>query len=180
MSAPSRHRTLAVTGVLGAIAVVALVLGWWRTHPTLLDPPGAEVGSYQQVGSTGIVGMTYPQPDTDSLLVHAARARVHRGDGATVRVLVCRHRPGDDALGTVRGRLDHWCAAVEEPSETRLGSHDQLVVTVTADKPGVVVVDGIEVTYSTGWQRGTQATGVLYRARFGTKTVREHLDIQQQ
>ena len=45
---------------------------------------------------------------------------------------------------------------------------------------GVVVVDGIEVTYSTGWQRGTQATGVLYRARFGTKTVREHLDIQQQ
>ena len=161
------------------MAILALVVGWWHTHPTLFGPLGAEVGAYQQVGTTGIVGMTYPRPDTKSLLVHAARARVNRGDGATVRVLVCRHRPGDDVLGVVRGRLDHWCTSVAEPSETRLGSHDQLVVAVTADKPGPVVVDGIEVTYSAGWQRGTQATGVHYRARFGTMTVREHMGTQQ-
>jgi hypothetical protein len=52
------------------------------------------------------------------------------------------------------------------------------LVVVTSDEPSVVVVDGIEVTYSAVWQRGSRATGVLYRARFGTMTVREHLGIQ--
>jgi hypothetical protein len=44
-------------------------------------------------------------------------------------------------------------------------SPDQLVMTVTPHQPGIVLVKGLHVTYSHGWQRGPEDIGMSIRLR---------------
>ena len=47
------------------------------------------------------------------------------------------------------------------------GTVQQLVMTVTAHRPGTVLVEGVDVTYSDSWRHGTQRTGKGVSLHFG-------------
>ena len=114
--------------------------------------------------------------DPSSVTIVSARPRITEYvDGAVVRVLVCH----DGAVGAVRGDIERYCSPVEPAfgatMQTGLGAGDALVVHVRSPAPGVVRVEGVEVTYTSGWQRGTQIAGGTFEATFGRQTVEEHL-----
>ena len=68
-------------------------------------------------------------------------------------------------MGAAFGRdVDEMCAElipVEDGTVLDVGAHDpeQLVVSVTMTEPGRLEIDGVDLTYSHGWQRGTQTVG---------------------
>jgi hypothetical protein len=45
------------------------------------------------------------------------------------------------------------------------GLPDQIVVTITPTHPGLVSVRGVHLTYSYGWKRGSQDTGLWAQIR---------------
>lgn len=157
-----------VLGVLVALVVAGLaVLGWAWRHPQALPGPGSVVGIHNRVGVQAAVGVLSPSLHDDRILtVHSVTPRVRSAPpGTTVRVMACR----DGAVGAVRGSLSRFCARVwpAEGAHLRPGTAgDWLVAVIRSSRPGRVVVDGVEVSYSHGWQRGSQVTGPRIVANF--------------
>jgi hypothetical protein len=150
-----------VPAALGALVVVGLVvLGWVWRHPDALPGPGDVMSVNSRVGVQAAVGVLSPSLHDDRILsVRSVTPRVLSAPpGTTVRVVACR----DGAVGAVRGSLSRYCTRVRsaEGAHLRPGAEgDWLVAVIRSSKPGRVVVDGVEVGYSYGWQRGSQVTG---------------------
>ena len=145
------------------IVVVLLLLAgaaasWWVTHPRMFGDGGATVTGSTPAGTAAYVGMeAIPR---DGVELHGAHPRVvlETGDIA-VTVLVCRP-VGSTGVGFVHADgIASLCEPLSAP-EGPVQRGDFLVAEVVGDSSGVVVLDGIDVTYSSGVQRGTETVGV--------------------
>ena len=145
-----------------ALLVLAIILGagwWWRSHPTVFGEPANQFTARHQPTTPIFVSMVGPfRPDQlpqVSLIEATARTQVF-GE-AQVEVLGCH----GELIGVGGGAAyDDLCFAVGTTQESEPGSWDQVVIKVTPESAGtIVVVEGIDLTYSTGLQRGTEFTG---------------------
>lgn len=176
--ASARRRAL---WFLAALLCISLVAGgiwaWqWHAHPTALDGPGSSFRSvprpvdqpfYSAVTSPGI-------GDGPVLTLHDARPRIV-GDTAASEIEYLRCtvpatiRPTAD--GTITSIGTGGEAMMREMCLDPVPLHDglrldlsadagqQLVMRVTPTQPGKVRIRGTDLTYSDGWQRGTQVVG---------------------
>lgn len=176
-SRPGRRAARVMVLILvGAVVIVGL---WeWRSPNAFVQGTGG-VGMYSQVGTTALFGVATPRQDMDPgvLTLHSIEPRVTEGD-AEVDVVVCRPSPAAGGIGTARGdrALDRFCQSHRAADGAQMVPGDDLIVRVRSQEPGRVVVEGIEVTYSHGWRRGSQVIGLTTKATFGTESWREHLD----
>jgi hypothetical protein len=161
--------------ILAAVAVAVSVWQW--RSPDAFGESGAGISLYNQVGTTALVEIAMPRRDMnpDVLTLHAAEPQVAEGK-ATVDVVVC-HTGSErgDRLGAARGRVDRYCKPHEVPEGARVSPDDYLILRVRSDEPGDVVVDGLKLTYSHGWRRGSEETGSTVEVKFGTESVSENL-----
>ena len=157
------------------LAVVAGSVGVWQWRsPDAFAEQGSEAGIYNLVGAAVLVGVATPRQAMDPavLTVHSVEPQIAEGD-AQVDVIVCHTGPGKDGIGVVRGAVGSFCDSHGAPDGARLGRHDQLVLRFHSEKPGHVVIEGVKVTYSHGWRRGSQVTGLTVEVDFCTDTVRD-------
>lgn len=139
-------------------AAAALLVGlWWHAHPNAFPGPGDSFGARPDDQTPIYVGVAWNPPEGASSRVRVldAEPRVEVFGEATAEVWAC----AGGAIGVVGEDAPEASSCVplgeaDEPGE-------QLVVRVAPVEPGaVVVLDGIDVTYSYGLQRGTQHTGI--------------------
>ena len=151
-------------------------LGWWWRHPGMFGNQGNVVFIYSPTGTTAWLDLTQPlrKLEADTVTIHSVEPQVVKGN-ATIEVMACGTSESKNGVGAVRGSLDDYCEWLMQAEGATLGVDDQLLLRVHSDEPDRVVVKGVSVVYSYGWQRGSQVTGQTVRVRFGTKTVREHL-----
>lgn len=148
-----RRRVLAV-----AVGLVVLAACWWGTHPRVFPGPGNQVSGPGTVGEPMYYGLAVV-PEDLHLTDATARVLVNSAD-AEVNVLLCR--PADEHLGVGAVGLEGFesiCDSVGAPSG-RAAAPDDLVLEVVPWSAGVVVVEGLDVTYRTTLQWGTQTTGM--------------------
>jgi hypothetical protein len=171
-SGPPRRKLLMMAL---SLAVVAVSVGVWQwKSPDAFAEQGSEAGIHNPVGTAVLVGVATPRQEMDPavLTVHSVEPQITEGD-AQVDVIVCHTGPGRDGIGAVRGPVDSYCESHRAPDGARLGQHDDVILRVHSDKPGHVVIEGVKVTYSHGWRRGSQVTGLTVKVDFGTETVRD-------
>lgn len=170
-----RPSDLMVVGVVLALLGLS-ALGWWWRHPGMFGNQGNVVSIYSPVGTTAWLNLAQPlrKLEPDLVTIHSVEPQVVKGN-ATIEVVACKTHPGKPGVGAVRGALDEYCERRTEAEGSTLRVDDQLLLRVHSDEPDRVVVRGVKVLYSYGWQRGSQVTGQTVRVRFGTKTVQEHL-----
>lgn len=174
---PRRTRRAARAVAVGLVLLLAVVALWQWRSPRAFGEQGSRVGMYNQVGTTALVGvlMAPRVGDPGGVTVHDVEPQVVEGD-ATVEAFLCRRSAGDGALGAARGEVAaRYCESQRTPAGARMGATDDLVLRIHATEPGKVVVEGVEITYSHGWRRGSQVTGMTVVVEFGTMTVEEHL-----
>jgi hypothetical protein len=165
----SRRRLaiLVVPVLIFGLAVLGLE---WR-HPTDLagaPPGGTTITTANRVGQTVFIDLV-PLPDLGdrhSMTIHSVQPLVRETiPGAAVKVLLCRQ----SSVGAVRG-LDKYCKFVQDPAGANVmvgrGTSNDLVVRIHSDHPGRVVVNGAEVSYSSGWRDGSSITGIRAVATF--------------
>lgn len=164
------------------VALLAVLGGtaWWATHPDVFDDAGGfgMTTVPEPVGQTYYAGIvsTSITDERRELELRSATPVVHSDSaGADIEVYVCEVDPTQDAVGvgTQRKEPTDVCLTFEPAAEGTLlltggdAPRHELVLAVTATRPGVVEVRGVEVSYRTGLRRGTEVTGghLTYRAR---------------
>ena len=105
-------------------------------------------------------------------MLRDATARVAPGSApAKVRVLWCVEPDSGSPIGTALGPADEFCGdtpdldgqRLEEPSVDNRFSH--LVVEVVPLVPGEITIEGAQVAYTAGLQRGSQSSGVVVKVK---------------
>ena len=155
--------------ILGLTVLAALLLGggWWATHPTLLNPGGSAVGMQVTVRQPVLVGL-FAYPQDGSVVLRDATPRLASGSAAArVRVLWCVGPRGGSPVGAARATARETCAEtpgldgqrLTMPSAANRFAH--LVLEVVPSEAGEVRVEGVDVAYSAGLRRGSQAYGVV-------------------
>lgn len=168
-------RRAVIMGVVGSMLVVAVALGvrWWRTPGLFYPVPGTvSTGRNQLPGEPNSWGMSYVRGDVDdskSVSVVTARPNVLINTAeATISIRVCTpnlERAG--AIGSVSD-LRGWCTRLVSADGATMHlakPTDQLVMTVTPNRPGTVLVKGLHVSYSYDWKRSSQDIGEFVRLR---------------
>ncbi|MDP3967067.1 MAG: hypothetical protein Q8Q02_02205 [Nocardioides sp.] len=161
----------ALAWLLGLALVAGLaLLGWTWRHPTAFPEAGGW-GSTHDRARPGVplyVGMTYPEDDAHgSMTVEKVRANVVSDSAdATIDFYVCTvdGSEGIGAIGSAMGDdIDDYCLSLvpAEGVEVDLDAvpMEQVVMEVAIGRPGVVRIEGMDLTYRLGWQTGTQRTG---------------------
>ena len=172
-SATANARRWWVRGVLGALVVLALIalgllVSVWR-HPSAFPEAGGwGVGTrHQKMSEPVFVGMTYPDEDAegtvsiDEVKGHAVTDTA----AAELAYFVCTIDTA--AEGTIgsgsQADVDEFCSTLTpaDGATLSLGNHprEQLLLEVTPTRQGVVKIHGLDVTYTHGWQHGTQRIG---------------------
>ena len=177
------RRTIArLAGALAgtALLVVAGAYAWhWHTHPVLFPDAGnAWSGPLREGRDFMTVGITASGTGEGEAVVIESVAPLVRTNtaGATYEFYVCTQleEKGEMQLGVLSGQrsFDRYCPDAEPVRDgTRLrtaGSPRQrLVMVVRLDEPGVAATRGVELTYASGLQRGTQLIGPRVRITSG-------------
>jgi hypothetical protein len=162
--------------LIGLVVVVLIAWAWhWRTHPTVFSSAGNGQGGTLGAGQhLAAVGVTFPYPGKgEAVWIHSASPRVVQNTAAaTFGFYVCTQdaQDWDGALGVAFGAKDFTrdcpkAQPVEDGTKLDTGSADpqQLVLVMTLRKPGSVLTEGVDLTYSYGVQRGTQSIGTHLR-----------------
>ncbi|WP_454085178.1 hypothetical protein [Georgenia sp. Marseille-Q6866] len=149
--------------LLVLLPLVALVLGgalWWWSNPRAFEGAGGIGIIPGEPGRPLFVGMVRAPTDAGVSLLDARPRIVSDDTSAKVTVHVCRIADRDlGAVGSAYDTVDDMCASLREPSGP-LEALDQLVVEIVAHEEGELVMDGLDVVYRTGLQRGTQWAGM--------------------
>jgi hypothetical protein len=154
-------------------AVAVLVGGVWLTHPKAIYPVGNEIGVRVAVGQTVVVatnvitsGPTQNSKRYQSVALRAvAPVVVKNTAGAGVAMVLCTPT-GTYGVGSVRAAdLGQYCSQVAPlgSGTVALGlgpPMTQLLAEITPSRPGVVRIEGFEVTYRDGIRWGTQTGGI--------------------
>ncbi|QNN52117.1 hypothetical protein [Nocardioides mesophilus] len=104
-----------------------------------------------------------PRPG-ESVTLHAAAPHVLVNTAeATVTFSVCQVA-GRSSISSVRGDLRRRCSKLLPIKDTRLAltyqhPRRQMLMTITPTRPGVVKIQGMDLTYSYRHQSGTQRVG---------------------
>lgn len=139
------------------LLVLALVAGWYLTHPPDLGPGldarvGTKVGVPVYVAALG--------PATDGYVLRSVDPRV-RG-AARVDAFVCR-------AGTVRTTTDAeaFCGDLEPADGAEVAEGDSLLLRITPEEAGTVSVTGLRVDHRDGlrWGSTDLAPRISIRAR---------------
>lgn len=164
-----RYRALVVAVVIGAVVACLGVLESQRRHPEAF----AEAGGWGfrgpgRVGEAKYVGMSYDRRgEHGTVTIHEVSPDlVENTSAARFRFFVCRVG-GVKTIGAIgivgEEGIANSCLSLEPAggAELRLGRSpmDQIVMAVTPMKPGRVRIRSLHVTYSRGWQSGTQTIG---------------------
>ncbi|HSV39037.1 MAG TPA: hypothetical protein VLI04_09775 [Nocardioidaceae bacterium] len=169
----SRRPLTAVIGVLAtSLLVAAASWGWyWRTHPELFPGDGNGIGATFDSSRTAIyIGVTYPYPrEGEQVTIASATPRIlENSAGASFDFYVCTFDPARKNAASLGSAWPRQFAKIcPEPvpvvdgTVLDVGSDEpqQLVMRISVERPGVVRTQGVALTYSHGWQRGTQAIG---------------------
>ena len=172
--APAGRRTpLAVAVTLVVALVVGGLAAWawhWRTHPTVLPEVGNSVGMKMSLDKrpTMYFGVTYPDGEGETVTIDSVSPRVFENTArAGFAFYLCNE--GDEGFFGVASPEDfeQFCprpVPVVRDTTFAVGETERthLVMGVTVHRPGRVEINGVEVTYSVGLQRGTQATGLEF------------------
>lgn len=168
---------------LTAAGALVLALGstaWWVTHPDVFDKAGGfgVGGKGFPAGGTWYFGAVItPERDERRTLELKSATPVVRSDtaDAELEVFLCEVDPAAEVAGVGAQRREptNICRVFEPVSEgmrflTGGGEpRHELILRVRTTQPGVVRVEGIEISYRDGLRRGTQVTGadVTVRAR---------------
>jgi hypothetical protein len=159
-------------GLGGGIVLVLVgigVAGWTWRHPTAFPEAGGwGVEDERRPSNVPLyVGMTFPGEKGDgSVAVDRADAHVVADTAAAdIEVVVCTLVDAESgSVGSASGPdIDELCSTLEPAEDVSLSidrdPRQQLLVAVTTTRPGRVRIHGIDVTYSHGWQHGTQRVG---------------------
>ncbi len=151
---PPRARRVRRSLLVGLGVGAVLGAGWWWSHPTLYGEVGDEFGARPERLVPVYVDMGL-MPEDEQASIISARPRVQVFGEAQAEVLLCEGAQ----IGIVYGTdVEPPCSPIGFQGAATSG--DQVVLRVTPESPGaVVVVDGIDLTYTTGLQRGTEHTG---------------------
>ena len=167
--APRRLATVAVVLIL--IAGIAW-LGWTWRHPDVFPEAGGwgVRNKHFPIGEPLYVGMSYEdETATGTITVESARARVVTNTAdAKIEFFVCVVDPasGVGSVGAVRqDDFEDECPSatpVEGAAlELKLNAtpREEVVIAVTLSHAGQIQIEGFDLTYSRGWQHGTQHIG---------------------
>lgn len=154
--AATRGRTRATAIAVAGVLVFGIVAALWHRGGPELHAGGGGHGVPVHIGETVHVGAV--AETTGAVTLRGARiAHVEGGDGLTHRVRLVR-QTGLAGLGSDRGRELRGFQPVklpgsklDQPSGTKRPTWFDLVL--TADRPGVWKLSGLDVTYDAGFLR---------------------------
>jgi hypothetical protein len=169
-----------VLGFAVLLIIAGLAWAWhWRTHPTVFPEAGNRIGLTLDDGRRIVaVGVTYPYPGTGKTVsIESAAPRILKNSAdASFDFYICEQdleRPDGSALGMVVGtrEFSRYCPdaqPVQDGTDLNTGSvsPQQLVLVLRSGRQGRAVTEGVNLTYSTGLQGGTQAVGPHLRIEF--------------
>lgn len=166
---PRTPRWIVLWLLVPFVVAALLVLGdRWR-HPTVYPGTGGWGMSSRNfpVGVPLYVGMTYEGRDQHgTLTIRGTRAHVvANSSDATIDFFVCTvNRSVVGAIGSVdEAGIHEQCLTLVPAEGARLelnaDPRQQVVMAVTNAHAGRVRIVGMDLSYSHGWQRGTQRTG---------------------
>jgi hypothetical protein len=146
------------------------VLGWQWRHPRAFDEPGGfgMSGHRHAVGDSVYVGLVFEKEDAEgSASIDDVRPRVTRNTAsAEIRSLLCTIADDADvgAIGLegperIAGDCGRLVPVEGTTMQLNASPRQEIVFEVTLTEPGAVEIKGADVTYSYGWQHGTQRTG---------------------
>ena len=163
------HSRWAVVGVVVVALVASLaVVAWqWRHPHAFRDAGGWGVIGHDTVGQHMYVGMSYDRDgEHETATIHHVTADVAvNSSAARIKFYVCRVDPAQrvGAIGSLNGSVRRYCLSLVPVHEAKLGlgrhPMDQIIMGLFPTRPGRVTVRNVEVTYSRGWQTGTQRVG---------------------
>jgi hypothetical protein len=166
-SAVRRTPRLLAFAAMAALAAVLLGGTWWVTHPTRLEPVSGVTGMKGAVGQPTLVGL-FAYPRNGSVVLRDATPRVAPGSAAAnVRVLWCIGPTDGMPIGALPATARASCNETPPLGGQRLTmpmpdtNFGHLVLEIIPLEPGEVTVEGADVAYSAGLQRGKQASGLV-------------------
>lgn len=171
-----------------ALVFVALLawVGWTWRHPTALGDRSDHYGfkSTKKPGDPLWVSAVVPaiKGEPKKLQIHSVSPHVTGTSGSDVTAWVCDFdaghelQPGEHLAFGTGGSDDaeKYCNPLVPAAGADLtlspDHHQQLLLRIELDRPGVVKVNGADVNYSEGWKTGTETIGpdVVVRVRKAT------------
>jgi hypothetical protein len=172
----SRGHWLA-TGVALLLVVATGAAVWTWRHPDVSFEYGYGMTMTRDVGFTVWTTLGDSDRPGDSPITFTDLEPRFRQDGAGVQVeyLICdldpvaleEHGVGGFGYGGPTRWVERYCASTR-PADggdlvLRTDTRQELLVGITATRPGRTVITGHHVTYRVGWQRGSSEIAVSTR-----------------
>ena len=157
--------------LVAAMVGLAMAYSLWWTKPTTFGSVGNGFGFEQTTDTMHPVTVDMIQrsahADAETVTVNDVSPRVVANTAdALITFAVCR-RSEDSPFMSADGLAQRSCRTITEVEgqQVRLTGDrtTTITMTVTARRPGRVVIRGMEIDYTRGadhfWQRGSEATG---------------------
>jgi hypothetical protein len=137
------------------LAVVAGVVAQVTTHPEALPTSNALVTASTPEARPVFIGVFPARADFDRTL-EVSGVKVFAV--STVPVTITPHLCQGGSLG-VTSQPEVFCSALVGTEGATMTAGDEIVLEVTADQPGVVKIERVQVAYRQGLQWGTHVAG---------------------
>lgn len=167
---PVAYRWVGAEAIVLLLGSALFAAGYWWTHPTVLAQGGQE-GESLTVGQTHVISVVDHLSGVDETVkVLDIAPRVVRDEtAARFGFLTCVLKDANGGLGSGdEGDIADFCATTGPTARRTFGQdgrRSQILMTVTATRPGRLTIDGADVTYRRSgrhlFQTGTQAAGSL-------------------
>ena len=169
-----RSRQPVVWVALAASALAVVAGGWWLTHPKVfLESSTFEATMNLPTGDVHAVAFAVIDPSVEShdtvTFRHVEPVVVRNDAGARLELRICRldpDRPDGSVVGSIDvATLSEFCKQLDPVDGARFDRawdarpQSQVILTITPTRPGVVKIQGLNVSYRQGIRFGNQTTG---------------------